>query len=928
MNYLKYSIIIISLLIINILNAGITGKISGTVTNADNNDPLVGCNIIIESTGMGSSTNINGEYFIINIPPGKYTVIASMIGYKQVKIKNVTISSDFTTPISLELQTEAVSGEAVTVYASQNKIVKDLTSSTSIISSEDFDILPVTEISEVLEIQAGYVDGHLRGGRSGEVSYWIDGIAVTDAYNGNAATSINKNSIEEMQVISGAFNAEYGHAMSGIVNIITKDGSNKTGGYLSSYTGDFVSNQSSLFQNISNINPLSTRNLDISINGPLIKDKLFYFANARTVRYEGPYSGKKVFNHDNVSYFDSTGSFVISKPTILNGDTIYPGYGNNNYVPMDWNEHNYFQLKFLYKFSPLTRIRFTRINDHILSQYYDRMYKYNPEGALHHYDDSATNIFQITKNFNQNTFINLGITSYKKTYKHSAFEELNKYVHQEVYTSRPYSFLTGGNNSSYFKRETKSTIIKSDITSQVKNNLIKIGLESRQHQIDYYSSSYQPSIDQISFNPLSDTPFLLDPTLPNDTTIYSSKFTFEPVELSMYIQDKIELKDLIINVGMRLDYFAPKGNLLSDPSDPSIYNPIKPVNRYIDTNENGIQDPGELSISSNQRSEYWYTNTSNKYKISPRFGISFPISDAGVFHFSYGHFFQMPRFELLYMNPDFDLSQSTGNSGVVGNADLQPEKTISAEIGLQQQLNRNYILNITCYFRDIRDLTGTRSSEIEMFGGSSSYSKLENSDFAFVKGLVFSLDYDNRNGIFGTLDYTLQSAVGTASDPFQAQNAISNNQLPEIQIVPLDWDQTHTLNATLGLSKPSLGNLSMIARFGSGLPYTPESSIDISSLLYNSSRKPVTHSVDLRASRDITFNKYKINLFLRIKNLFDHLNENIVYNDSGEAGYTRKLGIAESQNTDEAINTLDDWFNNETFYSNPRRVEIGFDIKF
>ena len=120
----------------------------------------------------------------------------------------------------------------------------------------------------------------------------------------------------------------------------------------------------------------------------------------------------------------------------------------------------------------------------------------------------------------------------------------------------------------------------------------------------------------------------------------------------------------------------------------------------------------------------------------------------------------------------------------------------------------------------------------------------------------------------------------------------------------------------------------MIARFGSGLPYTPESSIDISSLLYNSSRKPVTHTVDLRASRDITFNKYKINLFLRIKNLFDHLNENIVYNDSGEAGYTRKLGIAESQNTDEAINTLDDWFNNETFYSNPRRVEIGFDIKF
>ena len=134
--------------------------------------------------------------------------------------------------------------------------------------------MPVTEISEVLDMQAGYVDGHLRGGRTGEVSYWIDGIAVTDAYDGNLATSINKNSIEEMQVISGAFNAEYGHAMSGIVNIITKDGSNETKGHISSYLGDFVSNKSSLFQNISDVNPLSTKNLAFSINGPLIKNKL------------------------------------------------------------------------------------------------------------------------------------------------------------------------------------------------------------------------------------------------------------------------------------------------------------------------------------------------------------------------------------------------------------------------------------------------------------------------------------------------------------------------------------------------------------------------------------------------------------------------------------------------------------------------------
>ena len=151
--------------------------------------------------------------------------------------------------------------------------------------------------------------------------------------------------------------------------------------------------------------------------------------------------------------------------------------------------------------------------------------------------------------------------------------------------------------------------------------------------------------------------------------------------------------------------FNPKGNLLNDPSDPSIYNPIKPENRYQDLNNNGIQDANEPIITSQERRSYWFISPDEKYKISPRFGISFPISDKGVFHFSYGHFFQMPKFEYLYLNPDFDLSQSTGNTGVIGNADLNPEKTISAEIGVQQELNRNFVLNVTAYFRDIRELT-------------------------------------------------------------------------------------------------------------------------------------------------------------------------------------------------------------------------------
>ena len=908
------------------LHAGTSGKLAGYISD-QNGNPLIGCNIIVDQIGLGASTDIDGNYYIVNIPAGRYTISATMIGFKTIKVKDVIISSDFTTTLDLPMQVEAVKGDEVIVVANKDKIVKDLTSSTSVINSDDLESLPITEISEVLEIQAGYVDGHMRGGRSGEISYMIDGITITDVYDGNASIAVNKNSIEEMQVISGAFNAEYGHAMSGIVNIITKEGSNQTSGNFSSYVGDFVSRNSSLFLNIDDINLQSTRNIDLSINGPILKDKLFYFTNFRSIRFEGPYTGQKIYNYHNVSYFDSTGAFVLSRPELINGDSTFPGLGNMDYVSMDWNENNYYQFKMLYKPTPLTRINFTQITNNKISQYYDRMYKYNPDGQLKHFDNSKTSIFQLTKNLTKNTYLNFGVTSFIKKYKHYAYDDENDYVHNEVFISRPYSFLTGGSNNSFFSRKTSSTVFKGDLSSQIKNNLVKFGFEYRTHKLNYYSSSYQPSINQISFDPSKDSPFLIDPILPNDSTIFSSKFSFKPYEVSFYIQDKIELKNFIINAGIRFDYFNPKGNLLNDPSDPSIYNPIKPENRYEDLNENGILDANEPIITSQQRQLYWFKAPDEKYKISPRFGISFPISDKGVFHFSYGHFFQMPKFEYLYLNPDFDLSQSTGNTGVIGNADLNPEKTISAEIGVQQELNQNYVLNVTAYFRDIRELTGTRFSEIEMFGGSSSYSKFENSDFAFIKGLVLSLDYNNR-GIFSTIDYTLQNAVGTASDPYQAQNAISNNQLPEIQIVPLDWDQIHTLNATLGYSNKIYGNYSLIARFGSGLPYTPESSEDISSLIYNSSRKPMTSSVDFRASKDFVFRKLNFTLFARIKNLFDTLNENIVYNDSGQAGYTRYKDLAKAQNTDESINTIDQWFNNETFYSNPRRIEIGLNIDF
>ena len=909
------------------LVAGITGKVFGTITDASTGEPLIGCNVILQGTSFGAATNLDGTYIIINVPPGKYTLTASMIGYAKSNVTDVIVRSDLTTTINISITQEAISGDEVTVVAERPLITKDLTASTAIIDGGMIDKLPVTEVAEVLELQAGFVQGHLRGGRSGEVAYWVDGVPMTDVFDGGTIVDVSTSAISEMQVISGAFNAEYGQAMSGIVNIVTKDGSDTFKGNATIYGGDFISNKSNLYDNINNINPFSTRNLELNVEGPLIKEKLFYNMTARDIYYQGVFEGQRLFNPQNISFFDQDDNFNLHRLEIVGDDTLNPGKGDGVFVPMNWNKKTYLQGKLIYRHSPFTKLKYTLINDDVSYQDYNRMYRYNPDGNLKRYRYGLTQLLQLNHTFSTKTFLNVGFTHFKKSYQHRTYDrdKWNQYVHPKLLNSQPYSFLTGGTDLSIFSRETSTSTFKADLTSQWNSkNKIKLGVEFRQHQLNLNDYILRPPDEKASFNELSDDPFLGNPQRFPDSTIYSSTYNFKPIEFSAYVQDKIELNELIINLGVRLDYFDPKGKMLSDPSDPSIYNPIKPSNIYEDSNENGVWDNGENAVSIAKRKQYWFKDTNAKWKISPRFGASFPFSSTGVIHFSYGHFFQIPRFEMLYMNPDFDLGQGTGNIGVVGNANLRPEKTIQGELGLQQQISYNMALDVTAYFRDIRDLAGTRSEEITLFGGSASYNRLENSDFAYVRGLVLSLSMIETNGFSASLDYTFQIAKGSASDPQQARNAIAGGSLPEIQLTPLDWDQRNTVNMSLAYDRANWG-ISGIGQFGSGLPYTPLSTEDISSLVLNSGKKPLTWNVDLKGyfiPRD------GLRLFIRAENIFDRLNPYTVYDDSGVADFTRWENIAKSQNTGEPINSISKWFLNETFYSNPRRIELGLSYVF
>jgi len=210
---------------------GTTGKLAGTIKDAETGEPLIGANVIIEGTNHGAAANSNGEYVILNISPGRYTLKFSFIGYETLVMQDVVIVVDQTTLLQITLNPQSIEVGEVVVIARTPLIQRDVTSSISVITREEIEALPVSTFTELLSLQAGVTGSgsnlHIRGGRSNEIAYMIDGTLVVDPLLGGLATNINNDAIQEMSLLSGTFNAEYGNSLSGVVNIVTREGQDK-----------------------------------------------------------------------------------------------------------------------------------------------------------------------------------------------------------------------------------------------------------------------------------------------------------------------------------------------------------------------------------------------------------------------------------------------------------------------------------------------------------------------------------------------------------------------------------------------------------------------------------------------------------------------------------------------------------------------------
>jgi outer membrane receptor protein involved in Fe transport len=922
---MKNAVLLSALLSISAMTlwAGTTGKIAGRIRSTETGEAVVGASVMVEGTTLGASTDVEGYYTINNIPPGTYSIVASGVGYQKKRVVNVKVTVDFTTSLDIRLSTDVIALETVEVQAEAPMVRRDLTSSQTNVNAEQISTLPVESVAGVLSLQAGVTQGaggelHIRGGRSNEIQYTINGVNIINPYDNTKSVEIATNAVEELSVVSGTFNAEYGNALSGIVNTVTKEGGAQYRGSISFTMGDYVSTNTSLFPSIDKVDALNNQTIEATLGGPIIPDggnDLTFFLSTRYDYYKGWLYGIREHTPDD---------FVSKNPMDPN-DIQVVSSGDSSRVAMNPSRALSATGKLTYAPISTLKLKYDILYSNGYSQSYQHDWKYNPDGRTRGYEWGLVNALELRHALNATTYYTLRgswILNDYKSFLYPLLDEAGNPVnyhagsniditklhadprYQPDYKLTPaanYTFLAGGTQGGHFYQRTQTFGGKFDITSQL----------SRSHEVKAGAEYQAHTLMTESFSVLCDTVRYVIPTIPGTQTVYHDVYEKTPKQLSAYVQDKMEFESLILNLGLRYDYFYADSRYSTDIYNPSPVNPSLPST--VDTASLLAPAPAK---------QMW----------SPRIGVSFPITDKGIIHFSYGHFYQMPTFSNLYTNPGFKYGYSSG-APTFGNANLNPELTVSYELGLQQQLFENVAINITGFYKDVRDLLALQQIRIS---ATETYYTYVNKDYANIKGITFNLTKRRTADdlLSLTLDYTLQTAEGNETSANAFFLDLSSGRQSEKVPVYLTWDQTHTLNATIGVGRPNDWTVTVVGRLSSGLPYTPQITSTQVYLTPNSGRKPASYRVDLLADKSFDLFGANLVIFLKVYNLFDTANERYVYDDTGRATYTllEKQGSAQDTNRlageVPGVHSASEYFVVPTYYSSPREIKVGLSLEF
>jgi len=961
--------------------SAVTSRITGVVTNGETNQPIPGATVSVVGTTLGAVSDENGKYTILNVPVDVYTLRFSSIGYRTLEVSNVSVSAELASfqDHTLEPATEALN-EVIKVVAETPMIIKDKVSSISVIKRDELLAMPTRGFEEVVGIQTGVVrvkpnlgprglrgqrestnapELDVRGGRPSEVAYYVDGYSQQDPLSGNSTANISNNAIKEVSVIAGGFPVEYGHVSSGIVNVVTNSGGSDYHGNAEVVTDNWADGgfKRTYDQNF----------YTFDLSGPIPGVKKAFFFGSVERRYEGDRAPSAV-----------TEDVLPGKPARLPGNSLD-----------GWS----YQGKLDYKLTNNVQLALSGNGSIDKWREYLHSYLYNIAHTPYYEDENLGLNAKLTHTLNAKTFYTVSgsyfsterfrgdgvhrkdIWAYGRPSGNPAndnetlFRLWDNYkidsLGNQIITPTDYitdtvdgvvrTFIGPGDEShvydDYLKRKSAYWGFKGQITSEVTSeHTIKGGFEFNRHTLRFYEHFFPVNVwNGVSGNGFQDANRYGYDMFGNESDGEGwENSTKHPIDLAVYLQDRLEYQGLIVTGGLRFDYFDYKALRLRNPDLP--LDPDSLQFDTISTNDNFIQT---LEKEDTEGSKAFT-------RVSPRLGIAFPLTDKTQMRLSFGQFFQRPELQNLYVGYDFlDYKIRTGGYYVsFGNPNLEPPKTTAYEIGLSHQLGENTAFDMNAFYKDVSHL-------VEVYTQPSlprSFTTYRNSDYGTIKGLEFELKTRRTNQITLDVKYTLSFANGTGSYANSQGNVAWVNANAPRQTAPLDFNQTHKFVGIFDLrygknEGPKLGESYILQNFGinvivqaaSGLPYTPIQITNEATIAAfapvpldtrNSETGPWTMFVDLKVERGINVGKFTLSPYLWIKNLLDRDNAIQVWDGSGRPNSTGWLETPEGQQFAAAHSQVDDvsGLNGEQKYeiaqfqpqnyANPRMVYFGMRASF
>lgn len=936
------------------LSAQTVGKLAGTVSQAETGEPLPGANVVIVGTGMGTAADENGEFYILNVPPGKYELRAIMIGFETMKVVDVVVNAGKTTQIDFELVDEILEIDEVIVVAERPDVERDKTSTSTIVRFDDIQTLPgVRDIGDVLNLTSDVVDGHFRGGRKGEEYYMLQGMGIVNPLDRSSAFLPIMSGVEEVEVITSGFGAQYGNAQSGVVNISMKEGDrhvwrtrfesrmrvpgrkhfgpsvfdpnandyikllqNKeiwlTGdpgsdqrqpyygsmasGLTSSFAGDTLVQlavaQALWDQTRRDIGGTYGKEVDYSLEAALggpINKRMRMFMALRANQQSAVFPTER----PNIEY-QAMGNVVtnLGRNIVLR---LSGGFTHqyDNVFPSSNAVSGY--QRWLWD-----RITGIRQRKRVNTQLGARFSKTLSQST--YYELKLNSLF--TNN-------NLGATPVQNVLPDSVnFNWVNQTISYPSNNSPDRIDYQAGFDE-FTEEKTRTISFDGSFTSQItKAHLFNTGVQVNSYLIDVSN--------------------FLDVR----TNRELEQYTAHPLEAAAYIQDKMEFEGLIANVGLRFDLWYSGVNYYPDPFTP-----------FGNPDSTGRFNPS--SVQTEKPPVY--------VRLQPRLGFSFPISATTVFHLNYGAFMQRPSFQYIVSRR---LGQRLNDPLILGNPKLKPETTNSYDIGVVQALGEGFTLDVSGYYKDVKNLI-QQSDFIDERAGYlvSSYFNL---DYADIRGFRIMLN-KRRGPLTGSINYqysyaTGKSATATAATPILNRDT-SGVVTTDLTNVPtrdilLDFDRTHNLVITASyVTRPDWGpsilglklfadfNISVYSSIRSGRPYT--SPFDIR--LINVKRAPMEYNTDLRITKTIrNFFDTRAIIYMEVFNLFNNkiLNYNYLFDRPTPTNPNLPLQYYEQYPIDDKENGIRYWWDkgrqgpfsvDQSFliYSNqPRSFDFGIVFEF